>query len=95
MEVTKFLKVLSNPGRLEVFKSIASTCCDCDENRGLANGNCVTSISKKLNLPQPTVSNYVKALLKSGLVTKKRKGKNIYFYSSDGVREALKLIENL
>jgi DNA-binding transcriptional ArsR family regulator len=95
MEVTKFLKVLSNPGRLEVFKSIASTCCECDESKGLENGNCVTNISKKLGLPQPTVSNYVKALLKSGLVTKKRKGKNIYFYAADGVKETIKLIENI
>lgn len=95
MEVVKFLKALSNKGRLEVFKYISQTCCECDESKGLENGNCVTSISKALNIPQPTVSNYIKSLLKSGLITNKRKGKNIYFYAKDKSEEILKLIEEL
>lgn len=93
MEVSSFLKVLSNKGRMAVFNYIANTCCDCDENKGLKNGNCVTSISKALSLPQPTVSNYVKELIKGGLITSKRKGKNIYFYAIDGVKTAIKQIE--
>lgn len=95
MEVVKFLKALSNKGRLDVFKYIAKTCCICDESKGLSNGNCVTSISKALDMPQPTVSNYIKSLLKSGLLTSKRRGKNIYFYARENSEVILKLIENL
>ena len=95
MEIVKFLKVLSNPGRLEVFRHIACTCCNCDENKGLENGNCITSISKALKMPQPTTSNYVKSLVKSGLLTKKRKGKNIFFFAVDGSVEVIKLIEEI
>lgn len=44
--------------------------------------NCVSKISKCLDIPQPTVSNHVKELVDFGLVESKRKGKNIYLFPS-------------
>lgn len=95
MEVSKFLKVLANSKRLAAFEYIAKTCCNCDVTKGLENGNCVTSLVKTLKLPQPTVSNYVKSLLKSGLITKQRRGKNIYLYANSQASEIIKSIKKI
>lgn len=80
--MSKYFRVLSNPVRFKIFLDILDTACescmDCDD----ISDNCVTRISKMLRIPQPTVSNHVKALMQAGLVESKRKGKNIYLFPS-------------
>ncbi len=65
--LAKYYKALANPVRLAVFLHIAK------ESEGFVPASpkkesCVTEISKALKLPQPTVSNHLKALKEAGLV---------------------------
>ncbi len=87
--ISKIFKVLSNPTRLSIFMEIVDSQCDCDLNTDSVSGNCVTMISKKLDIPQPTVSNHVKELIKTGLVQTKRKGKNVFLFKSGDVVQRL------
>lgn len=81
--IHKAFKVLANPTRLDIFLEILGEACSCDlDNEKKVYGNCVTSIAKKLELPQPTVSNHVKELLNADLVLNHRRGKNIYLFGN-------------
>lgn len=89
--IYKAFKVLANPTRLDIFLEILGEACSCDlEAEKKVYGNCVTSIARKLELPQPTVSNHVKELLNADLVISHRKGKNIYLF---GNKETAKKLE--
>lgn len=82
--IYKAFKVLSNPTRLDIFLEILAEACSCDlDNENMVYGNCVTSIAKKLELPQPTVSNHVKELMNADLIDSHRRGKNIYLFGNE------------
>lgn len=71
--------VLSNPLRFKIFVKILKEGCDCDINtqKGFT-GNCVTSIVKDMNLPQSTVSTYIKDLRDANLIECKKNGKFVH-----------------
>jgi predicted transcriptional regulator len=71
--------VLGNQTKLQIFLKILQEGCDCDidSQRGFT-GNCVTSIMDELNLPQSTVSSYLKDLQKAGLIECKKNGKFVH-----------------
>lgn len=85
--VGRSFELLGNPLRLKIFLKILSEGCDCDlsAQEGFT-GNCVSSVMKDLDLPQSTVSTYIKDLADAGLVECQKKGKFLYCRPS---REAL------
>jgi DNA-binding transcriptional ArsR family regulator len=78
-KVGRAFELLGNPLRLTIFLKILSEGCDCDldQQEGFA-GNCVSSVMKDLNLPQSTVSTYLKDLADGGLIECRKKGKFLY-----------------
>ena len=82
-DLHKSFRVLGNPVRLSIFEAILNEACECDMSKsGTVQGNCVTSIAEKLDLPQPTVSNHVKELINSGLVRAEKRGRNIFLFGA-------------
>ena len=71
--LSKIFGVLSNPIRLKIYTLILEGACGNDPN-------CTTSISEKLKLNQPTVSNHMKELINAHLVVVKKQGKHSYLY---------------
>ena len=71
--LSKILGVLSNPIRLKIYMLILRGACESDPN-------CATSITEKLKLNQPTVSNHIKELVNAKLVVIKKSGKHSYLY---------------
>lgn len=83
-KLNKSFKALSNPVRLKIFVEILKEACECDlDQKGQISGNCVSNISKKLKLSQPTVSNHVKELVNADLIVTVRDGRNIYLFGSE------------
>lgn len=87
-QLVGYFKALSNPVRLQVFMHIAK------ESEGFAPSapkkeSCVTEISKALNIPQPTVSNHLKVLKRTGLVKSVDVGTYCYQYVT---KDAAKLL---
>ena len=64
LEISKKLKVLSDPKRLEFIDMLS-----CDEL-------CACEILEKFDITQPTLSNDMKRLEDANLVTSRREGKN-------------------
>lgn len=99
MSKSKFLtsmcqifEILSNPLRMQIFLSVLSSGCDCDiKSQQGKTGNCVSGIMKELDLPQSTVSTYLKDLEKVGLIQSNKKGKYLYCAPSE---KALIQIQN-
>lgn len=80
---TQCMQVLSNPVRFKIYLMILDSACDCEVgSEHDVGGNCVTSISRKLEIPQPSVSNHVKELVNSGLVKSERRGRNVYLFGA-------------
>lgn len=78
-QVNRSFELLGNPLRLKIFLKILSEGCDCDLNQQEGfTGNCVSSIMRELNLPQSTVSTYIRDLADAGLVECQKKGKFLY-----------------
>ena len=83
-DLNKSFKALSNPVRLKIFVEILKEACECDlDKKGQISGNCVSNISKKLKLSQPTVSNHVKELVNANLIITVRNGRNIYLFGAE------------
>lgn len=78
-KVGRAFELLGNPLRLKIFLKVLSEGCDCDldAQEGFA-GNCVSSVMKDLDLPQSTVSTYLKDLAEGGLIECRKKGKFLY-----------------
>lgn len=78
-KIQQSFDLLGNPLRLQIFLKIAKEGCDCDidSQKGYA-GNCVTGIMKDLNLPQSTVSSYLKDLENWDLIECQKNGKYLY-----------------
>ena len=70
IEISKKLKVLSDPKRLEIIDMLS-----CDEL-------CACEILEKFDITQPTLSNDMKRLEDANLVISRRKGKNIYYIAN-------------
>ncbi len=82
--LSKVFSVLSNPIRLKIYLLILEGACEKDPN-------CATSISDKLKLNQPTVSNHIKELVNAKLVVIKKTGKHSYLY---GVKKTTSLLSD-
>lgn len=70
IEISKKLKVLSDPKRLEIIDMLS-----CDEL-------CACEILEKFDITQPTLSNDMKRLEDANLVISRREGKNIYYIAN-------------
>lgn len=69
-ELAVKLKALSDPVRLRLLSSIAST----------ANQEaCVCDISAGIDLTQPTISHHLKVLRQAGLIHSERRGTWVYY----------------
>ncbi len=78
-QVNRTFELLGNPLRLNIFLKILTEGCDCDiSNQSGYTGNCVSAIVKDLNLPQSTVSTYIKELADAGVIECKKNGKYLY-----------------
>ena len=86
--LSKIFGVLSNPTRLRIYTLILECACEPDTNSEKAT-NCIKTISTKLKLNQPTVSNHIKELVNAGLVVVRKSGKHSYLY---GVRKSSLLL---
>lgn len=77
-KLSEFYKALSNPVRLKIFMHVASM------SEGYApknkEGTCVGNLAKKLDIPQPTVSNHLKVLEECGLTKSIKEGTKSYQY---------------
>ncbi len=77
--IQKSFANLANPLKFKIFLKILQEGCDCDINNQQGfTGNCVTNISESLNIPQSTVSSYIRSLQNSGLIECKKNGKFLY-----------------
>ena len=89
-KIVKYHKALANSVRLRIFLRVA------EESEGFApdspkKESCVTEISKKLKLPQPTVSNHLRDLEKVGLIKSVKVGTHAYQYvTKHSAQELLK-----
>lgn len=66
-DVVEYFKALSNPVRLDIFLYVVNQ----SDGKSLlkpSKESCVTEIARALGIPQPTVSNHLRVLKKSGLV---------------------------
>ena len=83
-EISKKLKVLSDPKRLEIIDMLS-----CDEL-------CACEILEKFGITQPTLSYDMRKLEEAGLVTSRRDGKDTFYSldkdSLDEIEDSLKLI---
>lgn len=90
-DLYKAFDALSHPLRYEIYITILEEACECDlDKKNEEYGNCVNSISKKLKVPQPTVSNHVKELINVGLIAPTRRGKNIYLFGTSMLANQIK-----
>jgi len=90
MNLIKVFAALSNPTRLQILREVIEESCNCENLEDNLRGNCVTKISEKLSLPQSSVSNQLKELVNSGLILKKRKGRNIFLFPNKKTAQILK-----
>ena len=70
IEISKKLKVLSDPKRLEIIDMLS-----CDEL-------CACEILEQFDITQPTLSNDMKRLEDTNLVISRREGKNTYYIAN-------------
>lgn len=82
IDLSHIFNTLANPTRLEIYRCILKEACECDLSKDEFAGNCVTAISKKLGINQPTVSNHIKELLHAGLIRMEKRGRKIYLFGT-------------
>ena len=57
---------------------------------------CVSSIAESLDVPQPTVSRYLKALRAAGVLTRRRRGAEVFYeISSPKIVEVCEMMRNI
>jgi len=72
LQLSKVLKALSNPNRLEIYLEIAKK----HEASFQTGGECfITDIVDSLKIGPPTISHHLKELANAELITTERKGK--------------------
>lgn len=77
IEISKKLKVLSDPKRLEIIDMLS-----CYEL-------CACEILEKFDITQPTLSNDMKRLEDANLVISRREGKNIYYIANKKILQEM------
>jgi len=70
-DLIKVFDKLSHPKRLEIVLSLLNSKC------------CVKEMINKINLPQATLSQHLKLLRESNLLTAKREGKKVVYCLED------------
>ena len=90
-KTSRAFELLGNPLRFRIYLKVLSEGCDCDfsDKQGIA-GNCVSSIMRDLNLPQSTVSTYLKDLAEGGLIECRKQGRYLYCRPDRGMLMLLK-----
>ena len=78
LEISKKLKALSDPKRLEIIDMLS-----CDEL-------CACEILEQFDITQPTLSNDMKRLEDANLVISRREGKNIYYIANKKILKEMK-----
>jgi ArsR family transcriptional regulator len=80
--ISKILKAISHPHRLEIVI-------------GLFHNECsVTECQKRMKLPQSTISQHLRILRDAGIIENKREGTSVcYKVVNDFVKEIIKIIE--
>ena len=97
--LVEVLKVLAHPMRLQILQWLRDPRGQFPVERGIADpdefGICVSQITDKANLAQSTVSSFMRALEREGLVTSTRVGKWTHYKRNEKriaeIREALSL----
>lgn len=80
-KITELFKILSDATRVQIIHSLS------DEK-------CVSELAQELGMAQPAVSHQLSVLKANKLVTRKRKGKQIYYQlSNDFIKRVLKMGE--
>ena len=69
--VSEVFKQISDGSRIRILWLL----CHCEE--------CVSNIAAAMNMSDPAVSHHLKLLKKSGLITSRREGKEIYYKLAD------------
>ena len=69
--VAEVFKQISDGSRIRILWLL----CHCEE--------CVSNIAAAMNMSDPAVSHHLKLLKKSGLITSRREGKEIYYKLAD------------
>ncbi len=69
-ELSEVFKVLSNPRRVEIFQLLM------ESDSGMSSGY----ISHQLDIPLGPTSHNLRLLAKSGLLTYKKEGRNVYYW---------------
>jgi DNA-binding transcriptional ArsR family regulator len=70
-KITKIMKALSNPNRLELFMEISKS----NETSYEGEECYIYNIMEKFNINAPTISHHLKELSNADLITTERKGK--------------------
>jgi DNA-binding transcriptional ArsR family regulator len=84
VEVSKFLKAIANPGRLQIL------CMLVQEEMN------VTALEHATGIPQPRLSQHLARLRQDGLVSNRRQAKEIrYSLSSNETQEIISLLHRL
>ncbi len=77
MELEKLLKALGEPMRLRIYRQL------------LERKHCTRSLSKKLGISEPAVSQHMKVLREAGLVYGERCGYHIHYFPSQEAADLL------
>ncbi|MBU1077256.1 MAG: metalloregulator ArsR/SmtB family transcription factor [Spirochaetes bacterium] len=79
---SEFLHSMAHPARLKILEILR------DEKA------CVSELSEQIKIKQPNISQHLNILRNSGIITKKRKGKMIFYnINEENVSNILKTID--
>ena len=73
--IEKVLERMPDTDECVVVAEVLWLLCHCEE--------CVSNIAAAMNMSDPAVSHHLKLLKKSGLITSRREGKEIYYKLAD------------
>lgn len=79
-KLEKTFESLANPLRMKLFMQILQDGCECtfEENPQAMEATCVKGLMVALDMPQSTVSTYLKDLEEAGLIECRKQGRNLF-----------------